>query len=226
MNIMIIAPHPDDAELSIGGTIITMALKGHNVYLLNLTNGEPTPRGSVETRLKEAKNADKILKVKKRIILDFPNRYLLDKIEYREKTAEYIRKFKPNILFVPYHQDAHPDHISASAIAVAARFYAKFTKSNIKGEPFYPYKIIFYFATHMKLNINPSFVLPVSKDVFTKKLSAIKAYKSQFSYGDSKKTPEYVESIGRYFGALINADYGEPFYTPEVLGIKDIGCLV
>ncbi len=226
MNIMIIAPHPDDAELSIGGSIITMALKGYNVYLLNLTNGEPTPRGSVKTRLKEAGNADRILKIKKRIILDFPNRYLQDKIEYREKTAEYIRKFRPDILFVPFHQDAHPDHISASAIGIAARFYAKFTKSNIKGEPFYPPKMFFYFATHMKLNINPSFILPVSKKVFGKKMEAINMYKSQFSYGENKKVPEYVESIGRYFGASIDADYGEPFFTPEMLGIKDLSCLV
>lgn len=226
MNIMIIAPHPDDAELSIGGSIITMALKGYNVYLLNLTNGEPTPKGSVKTRLREAENADRILKIKKRIILDFPNRYLQDKIEYREKIAEYIRKFRPDILFVPFHQDAHPDHISASAIGIAARFYAKFTKSNIKGEPFYPPKMIFYFATHMKLNINPSFILPVSKKVFGKKMEAINMYKSQFSYRESKKVPEYVEATGRYFGLSINADYGEPFYTPEILGIKDLNCLV
>ena len=223
---MIIATHHDDAELSMGGTIITLATKKHNVYLLNLTNGEPTPRGSVETRLKEARNADKILKVKKRIILDFPNRYLQDRIEYREKTAGYIREFRPNILFVPYYQDAHPDHISASSISVAARFYAKLTKSNIKGEPFYPWKMIFYFSIHMKLNIIPSFVLPVSKEVFARKLSAINVYKSQFSYRANKKIPEYVESVGKYFGASINTDYGEPFYTPEILGIKDLSCLV
>lgn len=226
MNIMIIDPHPDDAELSIGGSMISHVRKGHDLFLLDLTNGEPTPRGSVQIRLAEARTADKILKIKKRVTLNFPNRYLQDKIEYREQTAEYIRKFRPDILLVPNHLDAHPDHISASAIGAAARFYAKFTKSRIKGEPFYPPKIFFYFCSHMRININPSFILPVSKDLFAKKLSAVKAYKSQFSYGENKKIPAYVETMNSYFGSLINADFGEPFYTPESLGIKELGSLV
>jgi len=226
MNIMVIAPHPDDAELSIGGTIINLALKKHNVYMLNLTNGEPTPKGSVEIRLKETKEADKILKIKKRIIMDMPNRYLLDKIVNREKVAEHIRTWRPDILLAPYHLDAHPDHISASSLSISARFYAKLTKTSMKGESFYSPRILFYYSVHLRLSINPTFILPVSADVFVKKIKAIQVYQSQFSYGKNKKIPEYVKAIGKYFGALINTDYAEPFYTPEVLGIKDLNCLL
>ncbi len=226
MKIMIIAPPPDDAELSIGGTIISHTQKGDNVYILDLTNGEPTPKGNARTRLKEAGNAGKILKIKKRVILDFPNRYLQDRIEYREKTAEYIRKFRPDILLLPHDLDAHPDHIGASKIGVAARFYAKLSKTGMKGEPFYPLKMIFYFCSHMKLSINPSFILPVTKKQYSIKSAAIKAYGSQFSSGNNKNLPEYVEKVNKYLGSLINADFGEGFYTPEALGVGDLHSLV
>ncbi len=226
MNVLIIAPHPDDAELAIGGTIVTLAIRGYNVYLLDLTNGEPTPYGTVEKRVKEAKKSAKILKIKKRVILDFPNRYLQDKIEYRIKVAEYIREIRPEILFVPFNIDAHPDHIAAYSIGIAARFYAKFTKTKMKGEPFYPPKLLFYFCTHMKLNVNPSFVFPIKRKEFKKKLNAIKSYNSQFSYGKNRAVPEFVESLGKYWGKLIGADYGEPLYTPEVIGIKDLDCIL
>lgn len=222
---MIMAPHPDDAELAIGGTIVSLT-KNNNIFLLDMTNGEPTPHGSIETRLNEAKKAANILNIKKRITLDLPNRYLQDTIEYRQAIAEKIREYKPEILLIPYKIDAHPDHIASHYLGLASRFYSKFTKSKMKGEPFYPSKLFFYFPSHMRINIHPTFIYPVTEKEFQKKRQAIRAYRSQFFYGKNKQIPEFIDIIGKYWGKLISSDYGEPFYTPEVIGIKDMGCIV
>jgi len=223
---MVIAPHPDDAEISMGGTIASLSSKGHNVTVLDITNGEPTPRGSVSIRLKEAKAAGKILKIKKRIILDHPNRYLFDTIECRKEIAGHIRNVRPEFLFIPNNIDAHPDHISASSIGIASRFYAKLTKTDIKGEPFYPPKLIFYLCSHMKLDIKPAFILPFTKREFNLKAKAVREYKSQFAHRKDRNVIDFVETWNKYYGNLINSEYGEPFYTPEVIGLKDLTNLV
>ena len=225
MRILVLAAHPDDAEISIGGTMLTHALNGDEVYLLNFTNGEPTPYGTVETRLKEAEKSDDILKIKKRIIMDLPNRYLQDTIENRIKVAEYIRDIRPDIMLVQTHVDQHPDHIAASELGTAARFYSKLTKTDMKGEPYYPPKILYYFTSHFRLLPDPSFVMPVSEEVFQEKVKAVEAYESQFK-GKNRIVPEFLKMMGVQYGSRINSPYAEPFYTPEVVGIKDLHSIV
>lgn len=225
MKILVLAAHPDDAEITVGGTMLTHSLKGDEVYLLNFTNGEPTPNGTVETRLKEAGKADKILKIKRRVIMDLPNRYLEDNKENREKVAEHIREIKPDILLVQTPLDQHPDHIAASELGTAARFYAKLTKTEIKGEPFYPPKILYYYASHFKIIPSPSFVLPVSEEVFREKIKAVECYESQFKH-KNRNIPEYLKLMGKQYGIKIYSPYGEPFYTPEVLGIKNLNNII
>ena len=226
MNIMIIAAHPDDAEFSIGGTIKTYAANGDNVYLLNLTNGEPTPHGTVETRLKEAEESGEILGITERVVMDLPNRFLEDTIENRKKVAAYIRKFTPDILLVQYHVDAHPDHISSSYLGNAARFYAKLTKSDIPGTPFYPPKILYYYTSHMKLDGTPSFVLPISESAFNEKIRAAQAYQSQIANRKHGDLTEFIKLRGRHHGMQVKAAYGEPFYTPEIIGVESLKNLV
>jgi bacillithiol biosynthesis deacetylase BshB1 len=219
---MIIAAHPDDEVFSIGGTIAMHTKAGDDLYIVNLTNGEPTPYGTVESRLKEAEEADRILNIKKRIIMDFPNRYLEDTIENRKKVAAHIREYKPDVLLVQYHVDQHPDHISASELGTAARFYAKLTNSDIPGEPFYPRKILYYYTSHFRLKMSPSFILPVSEEAFKLKMEAGKAYQSQLKNQKRIRLADRLEWTGRYYGALINSDYGEPFYTPEAVGVNNL----
>jgi bacillithiol biosynthesis deacetylase BshB1 len=221
MKILVLAAHPDDAEISIGGTMLTHAQNGDEVYLLNFTNGEPTPNGTVETRLKEAEEADKILQLKKRIVMDLPNRYLEDTIENREKVAEHIREIRPDLMLVQTHLDQHPDHIAASELGTAARFYAKLTKTNMKGEPFFPPKILYFYTSHFRIIPNPSFVLPVSEEVFQEKVKAVQAYQSQFKH-KNRDIPEFLKIMGKQYGSRINSPYAEPFYTPEVLGITNL----
>ncbi|MGB9553392.1 MAG: PIG-L family deacetylase, partial [bacterium] len=127
MKILTIGAHPDDVEIGMGGTIAALKDKGHEVTILDLTDGEPTPTGSREVRLKESQEAAKILGVDRRITLDLPNRFLLDTIENRLKVAQVIREIKPEAIFLHYWTDAHPDHRAACQLCEAARFYAKLT---------------------------------------------------------------------------------------------------
>ncbi|GAI70831.1 unnamed protein product, partial [marine sediment metagenome] len=121
-NILAIGPHPDDVELGMGGSILKFTEAGHQVTIVDLTDGEPTPHGDPETRKKESVKSSRILGIDERITLDFPNRYLQDEVEARQELAEIIRKIQPDILFTPYWIDAHPDHIATSKICDAARF--------------------------------------------------------------------------------------------------------
>ena len=122
-NVLVIGPHPDDQELGMGGTIAKLAAQGHNVLLLDVTNGEPTPFGDPVTRQAEAMKASEVLATKgqppiRRHLLGLKNREVLHSIEARHKLAAIIRAHQADILFAPFFEDAHPDHIAVTRIAV------------------------------------------------------------------------------------------------------------
>src|SRR5262249_23256195 len=108
---LVIGPHPDDAELGMGGTIARLAQQGHKVHLIDMTNGEPTPHGTPEKRAAEAASAALVLGVA-RTLLGLKNREVTHSLESRHKLAALIRIHKPDALFVPYPIDAHPDHVA------------------------------------------------------------------------------------------------------------------
>lgn len=225
--ILCIGPHPDDIEAGMGGSVIKFIKAGHEVHILDLTNGEPTPFGSPEIREKEWQQASSILNICSRTILDLPNRYLFDNIEARKKVAEVIRKLRPNIIFLPYWEDAHPDHLQATQIGEAARFYAKLTKTDMLYEPWYPDHVFYYLWSHLKIHIEPAFIVDISNE-FKEKLEAVKAYRSQFRYSKEQwlRVKNRVYSLGQYFGSLIGAYYGEPFASREKIGLLDIRDMV
>lgn len=222
-SILVIAPHPDDAELGMGGAIARLAAQGHAVHLVDMTNGEPTPLGDPITRARESAAAAQILGVK-RTLLDLPNRSVIHDLPSRHKLAAVIRAHKADWLFLPYPVDAHPDHIAVTRIGEDARFDAKLTKSTIPGEPCYPKRIIYYFCTHLRLNINPTFCLDIT-DTLEKKMQSILAYESQFVRNNST-VPEMVRTMAGYFGGRIGTRYAEPFFTHEVLGFSGLDQLV
>ena len=222
-SILVFGPHPDDAELGMGGTIIKLAKQGHKVHIVDMTNGEPTPHGSVEIRAKEAAAAAKALGVG-RTLLGLPNREVVHSIENRHKTAAIIRAHKADWLCVPYPIDAHPDHMAVTRICEDARFDAKLTKSTIPGEPYYPKRIIYYFCTHLRLNFTPNFCVDIS-DTIEQKIESIKAYQSQF-VGNSAYVPEMVRTITAYFGGRIGTAHAEPFFTHEMLGFGGLDELI
>jgi bacillithiol biosynthesis deacetylase BshB1 len=225
MNILVVGPHPDDQELGMGGTIARLASQGHNVLLLDMTNGEPTPHGSPEIRAKEAAKAAQILGVK-RITLEFPNRQLVHSIEARHKVAGVIRQHQAQMVFVPYFEDAHPDHVATTRIAEDARFDAKLTKIDLPGEPIYPKWLFYYYCTHLRHVANPSFLFDIT-GFEAKKREAILAYESQFVIAEkNRRVVEWVDAANVYFGSRIGSSAAEPFFTREPIGLGSLDSVV
>ncbi|MHC4475943.1 MAG: bacillithiol biosynthesis deacetylase BshB1 [Planctomycetota bacterium] len=217
--VMIVAPHPDDAELAMGGTIVKMIQAGWDVTIVDLTDGEPTPLGSKQLREQETQKANKILGIEKRFCLQMPNRYLQTTLENRRKLAETIRLTQPDILFAPVMPDYHPDHIETTNLITAARFEAKFQKTDMKGTPHWTGRLYYYYSIHRLCYDRPSFVVDVT-DTWPQKIKALEAYQSQIkstSHPTDLPLLERVEVIGRYFGQCIDRKYAEPFLSPELL---------
>jgi bacillithiol biosynthesis deacetylase BshB1 len=220
---LVIGPHPDDQELGMGGTIARLAQQGHTVHLVDMTNGEPTPHGSVEKRAGEAASAAGILGVK-RTLLGLKNREVTHNLESRHQLAALIRVHKPHALFVPYPVDAHPDHVAVTRIAEDARFDAKLTKSNIPGEPWSPKRILYYFCTHLRMSFQPSFCIDIS-DQIDLKMKACAAYESQ-GLASQGGLSELVKAVSAYFGTRIGTKHAEPFFSHEVLGFSGLDQMV
>jgi bacillithiol biosynthesis deacetylase BshB1 len=228
LDALVIAPHPDDAELGMAGAIMKLGDEGRRVGILDLTSGEPTPHGSLETRARETAAATKILGVPWRENLGLPNRSLEATLEARAKLAEVIRRTKPRWLFAPYWEDAHPDHTAATQLVEAARFWAKLTKTDLAGEPHHPERIYYYYCVHLKLAPQPAFVLDISR-YWERKLASIAAYESQFITGRPADPPTFLDRLrdeAAYWGKSIGVRYGEPFATREPLGLTGLGELV
>lgn len=201
---------------------------GLKVGILELTNGEPTPHGSPEIRAQETAAATAILKLDYRENLGLPNRSLEDTLEARRKIAEVFRLTRPKVIFAPYWEDAHPDHMAATPLIEAARFWSKLTKTDMAGEPFWPPKILYYWSIHLRIDPKPAFILDVS-DVFEGKMKAIMAYQSQLIVGRSQEFPTLMDDLrarARQWGWSIGKAYGEPFGSREDIGLSSITALV
>lgn len=223
-DVVCVGAHPDDVEIGMGGTVAALAARGADVLIVDLTDGEPTPFGTHETRMAEAAEAARRLGCR-RLTLGFANRYLFDAVEPRTALAEVLRDERPAVLFVPYPEDAHPDHLAASRIAEAARFYAKLTKTDMRGEPHYPARVYRYMAVHLQLVREPSFITDISATLPTK-LAALEAYHSQFA-GNPKNAgvPEWVSGTAAHWGAVGRVAAGEPFFAlepPVVSSVLDL----
>ena len=206
-----------------GGTIVKLAAQGHAVHLVDMTDGEPTPRGSVEIRARESAAAAKVMGVG-RTLLGLKNREVIHDIPSRHKLAAVIRVHKPQWLFVPYPIDAHPDHVAVTRIAEDARFDAKLTKSDIPGEPWHPKRVIYYFCTHLRMSFQPSFCVDIS-DTVKAKMKAVACYESQ-GLGAEGGLASMVHGISSYFGGRIGTQHAEPFFSHEVLGFGGLDELV
>jgi bacillithiol biosynthesis deacetylase BshB1 len=222
---MCIGAHPDDVEIGMGATVAGIVRRGGRAVIVDLTNGEPTPHGSPEIRARESAQAARILGAERRT-LSQSNRYLFDTVEARIELAEVIREFRPRTLFIPYADDMHPDHISASAIAVAARFYAKFTKTEMSGEPFFPERIYRYMAVHMRVVSEPSFIIDVAEDLPTK-IEALGAYESQFAGNPTNAgVVDLMRQQAAMWGALGRVSAGEPFFALEPVTLRSLDQLI
>jgi len=243
-NVLIIGPHPDDQEAGMGATIAKLVSQGHDVLLLDMTDGEPTPLGSRETRARESAEAARILGVE-RVQLGLTNRRVEHTLEARHRVASVIRAHRSNIVFTPYFEDAHPDHLAAARIVEDARFDAKLTKMDfpeVEGvravtgrgpeEPIYPRWLFYYYATHLRIVPQPSFFIDVT-GFEGKKVQAMEAYHSQFvapgrigAQPQGRTAREWAMNSMGYWGTRIGALYAEPFYSREVIGLGGLEGLV
>jgi N-acetylglucosamine malate deacetylase 1 len=228
LDILVVAPHPDDAELGMGGAILQYKADGYRVGVLDLTDGEPTPFGSPEIRAAETAAATRILGLDWRGNLGLPNRSLQATLEARRQLAGVFRQLKPRLLFAPYWVDAHPDHTAAVELIEAARFWSKLTKTDLPGEPHHPARILYYQCVHLRLVLQPAFVLDISR-TWAKKLAAIECYRSQFISGRETEPLSFLDRLrdqAAFWGWSIGAAYGEAFASREPVGLASLRDLV
>lgn len=228
LDILVIAPHPDDAELGMAGAILKFKKEGRRVGVLDLTDGEPTPHGSPEIRARETAAATKLLGIDWRDNLALPNRSLEATLENRAKLAAVIRRERPRWLFAPYWIDAHPDHVAATQLVEAARFWAKLVKTDLPGPPHHPERIYNYYCVHLKHAAQPAFVLDITGE-WEQKLAAIRCYESQFITGRPTEPPTFLDGLrdeAAYWGKTIGTRYGEPFHCREPIGMTTMAGLV
>ncbi len=228
LDMLVVAPHPDDAELGMGGAIAKMLSMGWRVGILDLTSGEPTPFGDDETRRQETAAANAILGSPWRENLGLPNRFLEPTLEARAKLANVFRRMRPRWLFAPYWEDAHPDHTAATKLIEDARFWSKLTKSDLEGEPYHPQRVFYYYCVHLKHAAQPAFVLDIT-DQWDAKAASIAAYESQFTRNREHIVPSLHDKVrdeAAYWGKMIGRPYGEPFASREPVALTDFSKLL
>ena len=222
LDLLVVAAHPDDAEISVGGVIVSSVAAGRRVGVLELTDGEPTPRGTVARRASETAAATEVLGLAWRGNLGLPNRSLQADLGARRGLAEAFRLTRPGVILAPYWEDAHPDHVAASRLVDDARFWSKLSRTEMAGEPFWPPRLYYYFSIHLRIHPRPSFVFDIS-DHIDAKMQAIGCYRSQVIEGRSSESPTLLEDIrdcARYWGWTIGRAHGEPLTSREEIGVE------
>lgn len=226
LDLLVAAPHPDDAEISVGATILRCKSLGMRVGVIDLTSGEPTPHGSEQIRARETARATEVLGLDWRGNLGLPNRRLEGTLPERRRLAEVFRLTRPAIILAPYWEDSHPDHVAASALCDAARFWAKLSRTDLRGEPFHPPKIYYYWSIHLRIHPKPAFVLDVTGHI-EGKLEAVRCFDSQISHRP-EAFPTLLDDIrdrARFWGWTIGRAYGEPFAAREEIAVDDFRAL-
>ena len=200
LDILALAPHPDDLEILCGGTLAKLVDQGYSVGILDLTTGEPTPRGTPEKRREEAEAARKILGVGVRVLVDLPNRVLMDAPEHRFKVAEQIRKYRPQIIIASYGRTpvASPDHHQSGLLVEASRFYSQLTKWDDRFGGTAPYRVPHLVYAPFPFEPEPKqfrggFVIDIT-DTIDRKIAAIRAYESQFDSGRFEMVEHMIRS--------------------------------
>lgn len=216
LDILIFGAHADDAEIGMAGTIAKQTALGYRVGICDLTYAEMSSNGTVETRIEEAEQAAKILGLRVRTNLGLPDRGLYVTPGHIERITEEIRKFKPRIVFAPYWQDRHPDHIACSTLIQEAVFNAKLRKYLPETEPVNVEQMYFYFINDV---YDADFIVNVT-DYYETKTAALSAYRSQFITGQGTiATPlnqgyvERVEARDRLMGQKRMIQYAEGFVS-------------
>ena len=228
VDLLAIAAHRDDVELTCAGTLLVAAAQGHRTGILDLTAGEAGTRGSAALRGEEAGRAAEILGVAERRNAGLPDAGLHNTDATRRVVVEHLRALRPRVVILPFPVGRHPDHRVASELGRDACFLAGLARYDAPGEPHRPFKILYALA-YREDPVKPSFVVDIS-DHFDRKMAAIRCYASQFdgakSAGEIFPTGQdlysLVETQNAHYGSLIRTRYGEPFFTHETVQVEDV----
>ena len=228
VDLLAIAAHRDDVELTCAGTLLRAADDGHRTGILDLTAGETGTRGSAALRAEEAARAAQILGVTERRNAGLPDAYLQNSDETRRIVVEQIRSFAPRVVILPYPVGRHPDHRITSELGRDACFLAGLARYKAAGEPHRPHKILYALA-YREDPVKPTFVVDISEQ-FARKLAAIRCYANQFDgaikageiFPTGQDLYSLVETQNAHYGSLIRTRYGEPFYTEETVRVDDV----
>ena len=230
LDILIFAAHPDDAELGMGGTIAKLTAKGKSVGIIDFTEAELSSNGNIESRRVESEDASKVLNISSRENLKVPDGKVKVNDEIVKAVITRIRRHQPKIIFAPYFNDRHPDHIGASKIVKEAVFFSGLKKIETELDEkiqtiHRPDKLYYYMQTYEFI---PSFIVDIS-DHFETKMEAVRAYKSQFynpnesgelTFISDPKFIKYLEARARHYGFQIRKEFGEPFYSEEAIELE------
>jgi bacillithiol biosynthesis deacetylase BshB1 len=231
VDILAIAAHRDDVELTCGGTLIKASKRGQRTGILDLTQGEMGTRGSAELRGREAERAAEILGVSVRETLGLPDAGIENTPATREALARVIRRLRPRVVIAPALEGRHPDHRITAQLVRDACFVAGLAKVAPEVPKHRPLKIL-HCLTYRQDFLRPSFVVDVS-DEFEQKMEAVRCYGSQFDgaiqagevYPTGEPLYDVVTHYAAYYGSLIRTRYGEPFYTTEMMRVDDVAAL-
>jgi len=224
LDALVFAPHPDDAEIGMGGTIAKMIAAGLRVGVVDMTRGEWGTKGTVEIRAEEIRSATTILGLHYRVNMDLGDGRIWDNDENRIKVVELIRKMKCPAIFVTSSFDRHPDHLAAAELVGNAFFYVRLPKFETESPPFSPRRCFHYLVhdlSHVTFAVNIT-------DFFAKKIEALQAYCSQFvdpvlpsdyHYIGMSDYLAQIEAGNRTIGTQIGAKYAEGFYVRSLIAV-------
>jgi len=228
IDVLAVFSHPDDAELSVSGTLLKLKSLGYTTGVCDMTRGEMGTRGNPEIRAREALEAARILKLDVRLNLEQPDGHVWPTEEARTAMVRVIRQYQPKVVITAHWDDPHPDHANTARIVrQAARLATMARYDGESGMPAVAMPSIMH-SIFSRLVV-PSFIVDVS-DFVDEKMQAIRSHSSQF-YDETSREPEtrisdknFLEQIEhrmRYFGSLISVAAGEPFYVREALNVED-----
>jgi N-acetylglucosamine malate deacetylase 1 len=231
VDILAIAAHRDDVELTCAGTLLRAIDQGHSAGILDLTAGETGTRGSADLRAREAEAAAALLGVRERRNAGLPDAHLQNSEEARRVVVAEIRYFRPRVVILPFPVGRHPDHRLASELGRDACYLAGLSKFDAPGAPHRPHKIL-YALSYREDPVKPTFVVDISAQ-FVRKLAAIRCYASQFdgakAAGEIFPTGQdlyaLVETQNAHYGSLIRTRFGEPYFTQETVRVDDVVAL-
>ena len=216
LDLLVVSPHPDDAELGMGGSLARAKAEGRSTGIIDLTRGEAATKGTPEIRAQEVEAASSVLNLDIRQNLGWPDSRIMDSEDRRLQLARVLRALRPKVVVAPHANDRHPDHVAASYIVPASVHLAGLKNSPLSGEPYKPQNLLYYMGNGP---FEASLVVDVSAyiDVWEE---AVRCYQSQFTGEAASETvtPDvYRRRRGRaaYWGTFIGAEYGEPLYTPR-----------